>query len=598
MQLIIAQTERARFAIVDPAPSSEPIGVFTAEDLPEIVRDLEAESYPRWVWAETQLIYPALLDAGVRVERCHDLRLCAAILDRSTLTEQTRAAGGLPRPAWLAPGPAETGPALAATIAPAGETLFDLDDFAHSGDEVGVAHGSDGRSAESGTSVVAGATIEAVARELERQQAMVAESADPRALRLLLAAESAGALIGAEMHAAGLPWDRAVHEAVLDDALGARPKPGFKPARIEELAAQVRAALDGPSVNLDSQVDLLRALRRAGIQVGSTSRWELSEHEHPAIEPLIAYKKLARLQSANGWAWLDEWVHDGRFRPDYVPGGTATGRWATSGGGALQLPKNVRSAVVADPGWVLVVADAAQLEPRVLAAMARDEAMVAAGRGRDIYRGIVESGVVETRDQAKVAILGAMYGATTGDSGRLVPRLARAFPRAMALVDRAAATGERGGVVTTNLGRSSPPPGDGWRAIQSQASQPDATPADERRARSVARDWGRFTRNFIVQGSAAEWALCWMAALRPRLAQLETAGAPAERSGPVFARMPHLVYFLHDEIIVHTPREHADEVAAAVRETADAAGRLLFGDFPVDFPLDLAIVDSYAMADS
>ena len=62
--------------------------------------------------------------------------------------------------------------------------------------------------------------------------------------------------------------------------------------------------------------------------------------------------------------------------------------------------------------------------------------------------------------------------------------------------------------------------------------------------------------------------------------------------------MPHLVYFLHDEIIVHTPREHADEVATAVRETAHAAGRLLFGDFPVDFPLDLAIVDSYAMADS
>jgi DNA polymerase I len=245
-----------------------------------------------------------------------------------------------------------------------------------------------------------------------------------------------------------------------------------------------------------------------------------------------------------------------------------------------------------------VVADAAQLEPRVLAAMARDEAMAAAGRGRDIYRGIVDAGVVDDRAQAKVAILGAMYGATTGDSGRLVPRLARAYPRAMALVDRAAATGERGGVVTTNLGRSSPPPGDGWRTAQARASQPDATSADERRARSVARDWGRFTRNFVVQGSAAEWALCWMAALRPRLAQFPPNDAPDARSGPVFARMPHLVYFLHDEIIVHTPRAHAEAVATAVHETAHAAGRLLFGDFPVDFPLELAIVDSYALADS
>ncbi|MCD2442071.1 bifunctional 3'-5' exonuclease/DNA polymerase [Agromyces sp. SYSU K20354] len=572
-----------------------------SDELPAAVRELDAASHPRWVWAETHLLYPALLEAGVRVDRCHDLRLCAAILDRSTLTEQVRSSGRHGRPPWLPPGPAEAGTAGAAAPVAAGrshDTLFELDEFADIDPAGAVDEGSDVRASDTGATDGSAVTIESLARELDRQQAMVAESADPRALRLLLAAESAGALIGAEMHAAGIPWDRAVHERVLEQTLGARPKPGFKPAHVERLAAAVRAALAGPSVNLDSQVDLLRALRRAGIQVDSTSRWELGEHDHPAIEPLIAYKKLMRLLSANGWAWLDEWVHDGRFRPDYVPGGTATGRWATSGGGALQLPKIVRSAVVADPGWTLVVADAAQLEPRVLAAMARDEAMAAAGRGRDIYRGIVESGVVENRDQAKVAILGAMYGATTGDSGRLVPRLARAYPRAMALVDRAAATGERGGVVTTNLGRSSPSPGDGWRVAQAQASQPEATPADERRARSVAREWGRFTRNFVVQGSAAEWALCWMAALRPRLAQFAPVATPAERSGPVFERMPHLVYFLHDEIIVHTPREHADEVAAAVHETAHAAARLLFGDFPVDFPLESAIVDSYAMADA
>ncbi|GAA1756192.1 bifunctional 3'-5' exonuclease/DNA polymerase [Agromyces humatus] len=601
MQLIIARSDRGRFAIVDPVRSAEPVAVITIDELPAAVRDLEAASHPRWVWAETQRIYPALLEAGVRIERCHDLRLCAAILDRSTLTEKLRSSGRHPHPTWLAPGPAgpgTTAPAPAVAAIRSRDTLFDLDAFGGLGPV--TAAGEDGATGESAPEGADGAdeTNESLTRELERQQTMVVESADPRALRLLLAAESAGALIGAEMHAAGLPWDRTVHERVLEAELGAKPKPGFKPARVERLGAEVRAALDGPSVNLDSQVDLLRALRRAGIQVDSTSRWELGEHDHPAIEPLIAYKKLMRLLSANGWAWLDEWVHDGRFRPDYVPGGTATGRWATSGGGALQLPKLVRSAVAADPGWTLVVADAAQLEPRVLAAMARDEAMAAAGRGRDIYRGIVESGVVESREQAKVAILGAMYGATTGDSGRLVPRLARAYPRAMALVDRAAATGERGGVVTTNLGRSSPPPGDGWRAVQARASQPEATPADERRARSVARDWGRFTRNFVVQGSAAEWAICWMAALRPRLAQFAPVAAPAERSGPVFARMPHLVYFLHDEIIVHTPREHADEVAVAVRETAAAAARMLFGDFPVDFPLELAIVDSYAMADS
>ena len=136
--------------------------------------------------------------------------------------------------------------------------------------------------------------------------------------------------------------------------------------------------------------------------------------------------------------------------------------------------------------------------------------------------------------------------------------------------------------------------------MQRRASEPDATAVDERRARSSARDWGRFTRNFVVQGSAAEWSLCWMAALRGRLDEMGARVTPATPdavgAGPVFGRSPHLVYFLHDEIIVHAPREVADEVAVAVEETARGAGRLLFGDFPVDFPLDLAVVDSYASA--
>lgn len=600
--MVVAAGESGRVVLIDPDRRSEPIAVGGDENLPEVMRRLEAEHRPRWVWVDARASYPVLLDAGVRVERCHDLRLCAAILDHAVATEQARSSGRYPRPDWMPAGPAEAGSDVGGQPRPspagaAHSALFDLDALSglDAPAEAVAAPTTAPRVAPTGRPA-AGAVFD----ELARQLALVEASDDPSALRLLLAAESAGALIALEMRAAGLPWNRTVHEGVLEAELGPRPSQGRKPARMDQLAARVRLDLGAPGLNLDSQVDLLRAIRGAGIQVDSTSRWELREHDHPAIEPLIAYKKLARLLSANGWSWLDEWIADGRFRPEYVPGGTATGRWATSGGGALQLPKNVRAAVVADPGWTLVVADAAQLEPRVLAGMARDESMATAGRGRDLYRGLVDSGVVATRDEAKIAILGAMYGATTGDSGRLVPRLARAFPRAMQLVDRAARDGERGRSVSTLLGRSSPLPSADWRAVQSRASQPDATAADERRARSSARDWGRFTRNFVVQGSAAEWSLCWMAALRGRLAEIG-AGPPASvtratASGPVFERAPHLVYFLHDEIIVHTPRELADEVAAAVETAAKGAGRLLFGDFPVEFPLDLAIVDSYASA--
>ena len=358
----------------------------------------------------------------------------------------------------------------------------------------------------------------------------------------------------------GLPWRVDVHDRILEEILGPRPLPGERPAKLQALAVEVREKLEAPDLNPDSPVDLLKALGNAGLRVKTTAKWELQQIEHPVIEPLLEYKKLARLLSANGWHWLDTWVTDGRFRPVYVPGGVVTGRWASDGGGALQLPKQVRGAVIADPGWKLVVADASQLEPRVLTGMARDEAMAKAGEG-DLYAGIVASGAVATRDEAKVAMLGAMYGATTGDSGRLMPKLLRAYPKAIGVVEQAARAGERGEIVTTTLGRSSPKPTGAWAQTQGEPSQErDAIDAD--RARSHARSWGRFTRNFIVQGSAAEWALCWMAGIRNRLTEL-SGGAPLPES-------PHLVFFLHDEVVVHTPAEQA---AAVCRSGPGCRGR-------------------------
>ncbi|TFB58191.1 bifunctional 3'-5' exonuclease/DNA polymerase [Cryobacterium sp. Hz7] len=546
---------------------------------------------PRWVWEDTARIYPLLLAAGIRVHRAHDLRLCHAILRQSSLTQASALARAEPS-RW------DRAVAFEPAASASGVTLFDL--FDSDGDS---AAGSDTETAADGVtgrdagSAAAGFGTQA---EYRRQLDAVRASAEPGRLRLLLAAESAGALIAAEMQFAGLPWRTDVHDALLTRELGPRVAPGIRPERLENLARRVRDAVGEPGLNPDSQPDLMRALQKVGLKVTSTRAWELKELTHPVIDPLLEYKKLARLLSANGWYWMDTWIVDGRFHPEYIPGGVVTGRWATRGGGALQLPKQVRGAVVADAGWKLVVADAAQLEPRILAALSADTAMAQAGRGTDLYAGIVAGGVVETRDHAKVAMLGAMYGATSGESGRLLPRLAKAFPRALALTETAARAGERGESVTTRLGRSSPRPGERWLATQAKAYDPGATDADERRARSQARDWGRFTRNFIVQGSAAEWALCWMAEVRRELRMLPQGAQGSQwaqgASGSEFDRAPHLVFFLHDEVMVHTPAALADTVEEIIRRAADTAGRHLFGDFPVDFLLTVATVDSYAQA--
>src|SRR5690606_24101720 len=143
--------------------------------------------------------------------------------------------------------------------------------------------------------------------------------------------ESAGALAAAEMRHRGLPWRTDLHNALLTDLLGERPAAGERPQKLASLAERVREALDAPTLNPDSPVELLKALRRAGLDVKSTAKWELHDKNHPVIAPLLEYKALARLLSANGWHWLDENVRDGRFRADYVVGGVVTGRWASKG---------------------------------------------------------------------------------------------------------------------------------------------------------------------------------------------------------------------------------------------------------------------------
>jgi DNA polymerase-1 len=205
--------------------------------------------------------------------------------------------------------------------------------------------------------------------------------------------------------------------------------------------------------------------------------------------------------------------------------------------------------------------------------MSGDRAMARAGQASDMYQGMVDTGAVETREQAKYGMLGAIYGGTTGESGRMKPRIEKAFPAAMAFVEAAARAGEHGDVVSTWLGRSSPP-GEGLGYDET------ASEVQKRRTQQRAAAWGRFTRNFVVQASAADWALVLLAAVRRRLA----------------GQAAHLVFFQHDEVVVHCPRDDAPSVADEVREAAAESGRLVFGDTPVRFPLSVAVVDCYADA--
>ena len=139
----------------------------------------------------------------------------------------------------------------------------------------------------------------------------------------------------------------------------------------------------------------------------------------------------------------------------------------------------------------------------------------------------------------------------------------------------------------TWLGRTCPPPAGAGEDGVEEAGIPDADDelSEDRQwtpgyASRDARARGRFARNFVVQGSAADWTLLLLAALRRTCADMAA----------------ELVFFQHDEVIVHCPEEEAEAVVAAIREASDLAGRLTFGETPVRFPFTTAVVECYADA--
>ncbi|MEU9036867.1 bifunctional 3'-5' exonuclease/DNA polymerase [Streptomyces sp. NPDC048352] len=518
----------------------------------------------RWIWRSTAAVYPRLLAAGTRVERCYDIedaeQLLLAHEGRSGEPRSAAAAWARLNDAPVPPDPPQRAaePARAA----AQDSLFDFFD----------------------PQPAAPLPLDALLAVHADQARRTAATAHPDRMRLLTASESAAFLVAAEMHRAGLPWRADVHRALLTELLGERYAGGGEPRRLAELTDRISAAF-GRRVRPELPADVIKAFAEAGIRLRSTRRWAIQEVDHPAVAPLLEYKKLYRIYTAHGWSWLADWVREGRFRPEFIPGGTLTGRWVTNGGGALQIPKVIRRAVVADPGWRLVVADADQMEPRVLAAISRDPAfMEVAGRPEDLYTAISRQGFSGDRDKAKIAVLGAVYGQTSGDGLKNLAALRRRFPRAVAYVDDAARAGEEGRLVRTWLGRTCPPPAGAAEADEAGIPQERADAEDAGwtpgHASTNTRARGRFTRNFVVQGSAADWALVMLAALRQA-----TAGMRAE-----------LVFFQHDEVIVHCPAEEAQAVAEAIRAAGDLAGRITFGDTPVRFPFTTAVVECYADA--
>jgi DNA polymerase-1 len=398
----------------------------------------------------------------------------------------------------------------------------------------------------------------------EQQAALAALDGRPMALATARA-ESTAELLCAELSADGLPVDRAVAEQVLASLIGPRPGSDAEAVALRTArdAEVLRHAPTGVTADLRSPAQVRSLLARVGVDVPDTRAGRLRDlrDAHPLVGALLEWRKAERIATTYGYGWLDQHLGaDGRLRGAWTGSDGAAGRM-TASAGLHNMPAALRRGVVAADGHVFVRADLGQIEPRVLAAVSGDRALVTAAGADDLYAPVAAQLGVE-RVVAKVAVLGAMYGQTTGHGAQALRRLNAAYPVAMAYLDAADRAGRAGRDLRTY----------GGRLIQLAAAEP--------RSSSRAAAYGRYARNAMVQGAAAELFKMWAVIVRARCA-------------PLGAR---IVLCLHDELLVHSPREHAETVSGLVDGCLREAAQRWAPGCGVRFISDTTVVRSWSDA--
>ena len=399
----------------------------------------------------------------------------------------------------------------------------------------------------------------------ELQQAALAALADRPMALPTARSESTAELLCAELSADGLPMDRALAEQVLAGFIGPRPRGDAEAAAAREArdAEVLRHAPAGVTADLRSPAQVRSLLARIGVDVPDTRAWRLRDlgDTHPLIAALLEWRKAERIATTYGYAWLDESLGpDGRLRGAWTGSDGAAGRM-TASAGLHNMPAAMRRAVVAADGHVFVRADLGQIEPRVLAAVSGDQALVLATRADDLYAPVAAQLGLD-RPTAKVAVLGAMYGQTTGHGAQALRRLNAAYPVAMAYLDAADRAGQAGRDLRTY----------GGRLIVLSTTEP--------RSASRAAAYGRYARNAMIQGAAAELFKMWAVTVRARCASL---GAL-------------VVLCLHDELLVHCRREHGEAVSRIVEDCLGEAAQRWAPGSGVRFISDTTIVRSWSDA--
>ncbi|MDQ1749724.1 MAG: polymerase [Pseudonocardiales bacterium] len=387
--------------------------------------------------------------------------------------------------------------------------------------------------------------------------------------------ESAAELLCAEMGFDGLPVDLDRAQQLLASFIGPRPRDAedaqLNRARRDDA---VKQHVPGIEVDLRSPSQVKAMLLRVGIDVPNTRSWRLEVFRgaHPVVDALLTWRRAERFATTYGYDWLDKQVGaDGRMRGTWTGCDGGAGRM-TASAGLHSMPAELRPAVAATEGHVLVRADLGQIEPRVLAGVSGDHALATATQDDDLYAPVASRLGVD-RPVAKVAVLAAMYGQTSGAAGEALKGLESAYPVAMRYLRTAYEAGRTGRDVHTY----------GGRLVR---MWPTPAGLDEQQERANVAGRGRYARNAVIQGAAAEFFKAWAVTVRSRGSALAA----------------QIVLCLHDELLVHAPEENGDAVARLLKDClAESAAGWLTAPIsgkapPVRFVADVSVIHRWSEA--
>ena len=369
---------------------------------------------------------------------------------------------------------------------------------------------------------------------------------------------------------AGVPWRVDVHERLLTDLLGPAAA-ARRPAATTRGAGWRGARRVRRQPVSTSTPELLAALRRAGLDVTDTRASSLRAPSTRA-SPRCVTSSFAHLFQTNGWldrrtrAAAGSGRRTSRPAPPPAGGPPTAGRAVVPGAGPTRGRGRRRLGV------------RGRRRRPARATRARGHERRPRWPGRHAAPTSTRDGRRRRGGQPQrrlLGLLGAMYGATSGESGRMVAGLTRRYPDAFGLVEQAARAGERGEVVRTPTRVADPGRRVGSRPRRParRSRQPGPAPP---RVRPLHPQLHRHGRRGRCAGSPTCATGSGVSETASRLGHTWSSSSTTRSSctprprWPMSRRRP--------------PRRHAT-----------AAG-LLFRDLTIDFPLNVSIVRSYADA--